>query len=95
MYRRELCFGIRPFNFEVLFIEFNLERKHLWQEVLPDLQQHCLQYGIDIMFVDMLLGNQDGDPKTARELEEWTDEIERCYRESIGPFFLVIKCLSV
>jgi len=69
--------------------EFSLERKFLWYEVLPDLQQHCLHYGIDILFVDMLLGNQEGYPKTGRELEEWTNEIERCQKESAGPFFLV------
>ena len=67
--------------------EFELERKFLWHEVFPDLQQHCLQYGADLAFVDMLLGN--GAPDVSRDLEERKREIEMCRKQSAGPFFLV------
>lgn len=66
-----------------------MERKYIWHEVLPDLQNHCLQYGVDISFVDMLLGNTENCMRCMKNLETSINEIAECEKDSIGPFFLV------
>ncbi|XP_053393326.1 protein qui-1-like [Mercenaria mercenaria] len=81
-----------PANVVKIFIcanptEFDVERKYLWHEVLPDLQQHCLQYGLDVLFIDMLHGNCDV-TCSSENLQERISEIEDCHAESVGPFFL-------
>lgn len=69
--------------------EFDTERKYLWHEVLPDIQQHCLQYGVDVLFIDMLHNHHVDVMCSIEDLAVRIAEIEECHEESIGPFFLV------
>ncbi|KAL4241062.1 hypothetical protein ACF0H5_001840 [Mactra antiquata] len=68
--------------------EFDLERKYIWHEVLPDLQHLCLQHGADILFVDMLLGNSENCMRSMQDVVSSIKEIDECSTDSIGPFFL-------
>ena len=70
-------------------VEFDTERRYLWNEVLPNVQHHCLQHGLDVMFVDPLLGNTEDPTLDPDNLEVRLKELTNCSDESIGPFFLV------
>ena len=72
-----------------LFTEFDIERRYIWNEVLPNVQHHCLQLGLDVIFVDMLLGDQKDPLLDNNNYGIRIKELEICAEESIGPFFLV------
>ena len=81
--------GFCDLLFLFIFTEFDTERRYLWNEVLPNVQHHCLQHGLDVMFVDMLLGNKEDPTLDPDGLELRMRELEVCCEESIGPFFMV------
>ena len=57
--------------------------------MLPNVQHHCLQHGLDVMFVDPLLGNTEDPTLDPENLEVRIKELANCSEESIGPIFLV------
>ena len=72
-------------------IEFNHECDCLIQEAQIELQQHYLQYGYDLYFIDVNL-NYDLDPFIDPYLfQSMVNEIDECSRFSDACFFLVIK----
>ena len=75
--------------YHCILVEFDIERRYLWNEILPNVQHHCLQHGLDVMFVDPLLGNTDDPTLDPDNLEVRLKELTNCSEESIGPFFLV------
>ena len=83
-----MCYSL--FSAVIFFpTEFDPERRYIWNEVLPNVQHHCLQHGLDVMFVDMLLGNKQDPTLDLDRLDIRMKELEVCGEESIGPFFLV------
>lgn len=72
-----------------IFIDFELERFHLWKEALPALQHECVQHGLDVVWVDVHYGSHIDHVQDAHRFQRHLEEIRRCHQDSIGPFFVV------
>lgn len=82
----------RVYIFILIFfyrLDFELERYHLWRDALPALQQHCVQYGLDVVWTDVHYGSEIDHVKDAYRFERHIEEIEQCNQQSVGPFFVV------
>lgn len=56
------------------FPEFNIERRTLWQDVLPDLQNLAFQSNFDLEFCDVPLENGELTNSVAEHvLQMWKD----------------------
>lgn len=71
-----------------------MERYHLWRDALPALQQHCIQYGLDVVWTDVHYGSEIDHVKDAYRFERHVEEIEQCNQQSVGPFF-VVRCVKI
>uniref|UniRef100_A0A915HV75 DUF4062 domain-containing protein n=1 Tax=Romanomermis culicivorax TaxID=13658 RepID=A0A915HV75_ROMCU len=70
--------------------DFIKERELLWLRVLPELQQHCTQYGVDILFFDPYRqsnGDFVYDPILCEDVKQ---HFKKLKRESGGPYFLCL-----
>ena len=72
-----------------ILIDFELERRRLWDEALPELQQHFLAYGLDIVLVDMHQGSEVDLTYDRQSFDRLLDDVEKSSTSEIGPFFLV------
>ena len=75
-------------NYTIL-VDFELERRRLWDEALPELQQHFLAYGLDIVLVDMHQGSEVDLTYDRQSFDTFLDDVEKSSTSEIGPFFLV------
>ena len=69
--------------------DFELERRRLWDEALPELQQHFLPYGLDIVLVDIHQGSEVDLTYDRHSFDRLLNDISESSTAEIGPFFLV------
>ncbi|XP_067120731.1 protein qui-1-like [Centruroides vittatus] len=70
--------------------EFEQERRHLHDVVLPELQRHCTANGIDVELLDCQQGNDVDSTLDPNLFHQELQEIEECHRLSFGCFFLCL-----
>uniref|UniRef100_A0A915IR95 Uncharacterized protein n=1 Tax=Romanomermis culicivorax TaxID=13658 RepID=A0A915IR95_ROMCU len=79
-------------KFSNFYVQFKNEREVFWSDVLPDIQQHCMQYGADILIFDPYQGLNDAQCATALSqpfyFHQCLKQIQKCRNESEGIFFL-------
>ena len=73
------------------FTDTKVERRVLTSNILPKLQEKGRRYGILITMFDMRYGVKDDNLKNHLIWETCRDEIQRCYEESSGSFFLSMQ----
>ena len=70
-------------------LDFEVERRSLWQTVLPELQLRFIPQGIDVQLVDMQHGSRVDHVYDRQTFDRHLAEIDACHSSSLGPFFLV------
>jgi hypothetical protein len=73
------------------FTDTNRERNILFESILPDIRAEGRRHGIDVAFVDMRWGVRDENTLDHRTWDECVRELDRCYEESAGIFFLSLQ----
>lgn len=73
-------------NFVPDFVE---EREIFWFEILPELQNHCLQYGSDILLYDPFQGKENDPVYQPHLTQQLLRQIQECRSQSEGVFFVV------
>jgi hypothetical protein len=73
------------------FTDTNRERNVLLESILPDMRAVGNMHGIDVTFVDMRWGVRDENTLDHSTWDECVLELERCYSESAGMFFLSLQ----
>lgn len=69
--------------------DFEDERKVFWQDVLPDLQQHCIQEGAELSVIDPYQGSKVELASQPLLLKALLDEMEEAKSQPSSTFFLV------
>lgn len=73
------------------FTDTHEERNVLLQDILPALQARARANGVAVMFSDMRFGIKDESTKEHDTWEVCVKEIDRCFKESDGLFFLSLQ----
>ena len=73
------------------FTDTKLERKILTNKILPKLQEKGRSAGIVVTISDMRYGVNDDNLKQHLVWETCQKEIQRCFEESSGTFFLSLQ----
>jgi phosphoribosyl-AMP cyclohydrolase len=73
------------------FTDTKLERKILTSKILPKLQEKGRSAGIVVTIYDMRYGVNDDNLKQHLVWETCRHEIQRCFEESSGTFFLSLQ----
>jgi hypothetical protein len=73
------------------FTDTSRERNVLLVSILPDLRARGNKFGIDVTMVDMRWGVRDENTIDHRTWDECVRELDRCYSDSAGLFFLSLQ----
>ncbi|KAK3091789.1 hypothetical protein FSP39_022622, partial [Pinctada imbricata] len=71
-------------------LDFELERSILQRDVVPDIQNYCVKYGLDVVWFDVHHGSQVDHAVDAHAFNLHMTTINECYRESGGTFFVCL-----
>lgn len=76
-------------------LEFKVERQFLWKNLLPELRNHYRGEGLEVQFMDIHHGSLVDHALDGHLFSRHLQLISDCYRQSVGPFFLVIVFHSI
>lgn len=65
----------------------------MWHEALPELQQHFIPFGLDILLVDVHQGADVDIAYNTRTFQMLLKDIDKSSANNIGPFFLARQFL--
>jgi len=71
------------------YVEFDLERRWMWDYVLPELQSYFLSEGLDVLLVDVQQGCAVDHALDGRAFSRHLNLLADCHRTSVGPFSIV------
>lgn len=70
-------------------LDFEAERECLWHEIVPELQQFCLNYGAELLIIDPFQSSDKDLTDDPFLLQTLLSEIDQCRQLSAGLFFIV------
>jgi hypothetical protein len=70
-------------------VEFEVERRVLWEDVLPKLRSRFLSEELEIQFIDVHVGETVDQHLDGKAFSRHLDIIADCHRISMGPMLLV------
>lgn len=74
----------------MLFIsDFEIERRHLHENVWPELQRECSSLGVDLEILDVQQGRDLDSTYDPHAFAQQLRELENCHEDSLGCFLLV------
>lgn len=76
-------------------LDFEAERECLWREIVPELQQFCLNYGAELFVIDPFQSSDKDLTDDPFLLQTLLTEIDQCRQLSAGLFFIVRSALFV
>ena len=83
-------------SFLSLLSDYKAERNALARFAYPELQQYCIQLGLDFQVVDLRWGVTDEVINDHQVSELCLREIATCQQVSLGPHFVVcLSCLFI
>jgi hypothetical protein len=76
-------------------VDFEMERECLWREIVPELQQFCLNYGAELLIIDPFQSSDKDLTDDTFLLQTLLNEIDQCRQQSAGLFFIVSLLTSL
>uniref|UniRef100_A0A914UU80 NWD1/2-like winged helix-turn-helix domain-containing protein n=1 Tax=Plectus sambesii TaxID=2011161 RepID=A0A914UU80_9BILA len=72
------------------YADFEAERDCLWREIVPELQQFCLNYGAELFVIDPFQSSDKDLTDDPFLLQTLLTEIDQCRQLSAGLFFICL-----
>jgi hypothetical protein len=69
--------------------DFQLERRGLCNDTLPDLQRHFIAHGLDVLLIDVHANAPQDHALNSHAFQAHLSNVSLSHQSSMGPFFLV------